>query len=247
MTSIRTCELSVHFGGLAAINKISLEIESGDRHAIIGPNGAGKTTLLKAINGQLSDTKGAIFLGKQEITNLPIQSRTKLGVGCTFQRNNLFSDLTVIENIYIALQNRLGIANHLFRKQSILTSMVAESHRLLDTFGLSMVKSRVTDTLSYGQQRVLDLAIAIAMKPKALLLDEPTAGMSVLETTNMIQIIEKLPDTVTLVLVEHDMNVVFELAKHITVLHNGKIIGQGTPAEIRNNSIVQEYYLGNNK
>ena len=157
------------------------------------------------------------------------------------------SDLTVIENIYIALQNRLGIANHLSPKQSILTSMVSESHQLLDTFGLSMVKSQVTDTLSYGQQRVLDLAIAIAMNPKALLLDEPTAGMSVLETTNMIQIIEKLPDTVTLVLVEHDMNVVFEIAKHITVLHNGKIIGQGTPAEIRNNSIVREYYLGNKK
>ena len=242
MTNIRICELSVNFGGLAAINKMSLEIESGDRHAIIGPNGAGKTTLLKSINGQLSDIKGTVFLGKQEI-----QSRTKLGLGCTFQHNNLFSDLTVIENIYIALQNRLGIANHLSPKQSILTSMVSESHQLLDTFGLSMVKSQVTDTLSYGQQRVLDLAIAIAMNPKALLLDEPTAGMSVLETTNMIQIIEKLPDTVTLVLVEHDMNVVFEIAKHITVLHNGKIIGQGTPAEIRNNSIVREYYLGNKK
>tara|TARA_B100001123_G_scaffold305907_1_gene341758 strand:+ start:5691 stop:6434 length:744 start_codon:yes stop_codon:yes gene_type:complete len=246
MTSISICELSVHFGGLAAINKISLEIKSGDRHAIIGPNGAGKTTLLKAINGQLSDTKGAVFLGRQEITNLPIQSRTKLGIGCTFQHNNLFSELTVIENIYIALQNRLGIANHLFRKQPISNSMISESHRLLDTFGLSMVKSQVTDTLSYGQQRVLDLAIAIAMKPKALLLDEPTAGMSVLETTNMIRIIEKLPDAVTLILVEHDMNVVFEIAKHITVLHNGKIIGQGTPSKIRNNSVVQEHYLGKN-
>ena len=239
--------LTHYYGPYPAIQDVNFGVRKGEILGFLGPNGAGKTTLLKSINGQLSDIKGTVFLGKQEITNLPIQSRTKLGIGCTFQHNNLFSDLTVIENIYIALQNRLGIANHLSPKQSILTSMVAESHQLLDTFGLSMVKSQVTDTLSYGQQRVLDLAIAIAMNPKALLLDEPTAGMSVLETTIMIQIIEKLPDTVTLVLVEHDMNVVFEIAKHITVLHNGKIIGQGTPAEIRNNSIVREYYLGNKK
>tara|TARA_B100002003_G_C13997711_1_gene481784 strand:+ start:176 stop:916 length:741 start_codon:yes stop_codon:yes gene_type:complete len=246
MTSIRTHELCKHFGGLVAINHINLDINSGDRHAIIGPNGAGKTTLLRAINGELSTTKGAVFLGNQEITDLPIHSRAKLGLGCTFQRNNLFSNLTTIENICIAIQHRLGIASHLFREHSNFTAIMSESHQILDKFGLDIVKFQIAENLSYGQQRVLDIAIALAMKPQVLLLDEPTAGMSVLETRNMIELIGNLPDTMTLVLVEHDMDVVFKLANCITVLHNGQIISKGTPPEIRKNPKVQSYYLGNN-
>ena len=246
MTSIRTHQLCKSFGGLAAINDIDLYIQSGERHAIIGPNGSGKTTLLRTINGELESTKGSVFLGSEEITNLPIHSRAKLGLGCTFQHNNSFSNMTTIENISIAIQHRLGIASNLFHNHYTLTEIMSESQHLLYKVGLDMVEDKIVDNLSYGQQRVLDVAISLAMKPKVLLLDEPTAGMSILETTNMLKLIGQLQDTMTLVLVEHDMDVVFKLATRITVLHNGKIISKGTPYEIRKDSKVLDYYLGNN-
>lgn len=244
MSILRTEHLSRNFGGLMAVNNVNIAVEPGERRAIIGPNGAGKTTFFNLLSGELRPLSGRIFLDEQDITPLPVYERARLGIGRTFQRNNLFLGLTVYENVQLALQQRLGIASRWFQAADAFDELKQEALDLLTALDLEERLFQPAGSLSYGEQRQLEIALALAMKPRVLLLDEPTAGMSPAETAAMVQMIENLPRDVTLLIIEHDMDVVFSLADRITVLHYGEVIAEGTPEEVKNNPRVLEVYLG---
>ncbi|MFQ5615637.1 MAG: ABC transporter ATP-binding protein [Anaerolineales bacterium] len=244
MTHLKAKNLTKHFGGLAALAGVSLEVAAGERRAIIGPNGAGKTTFFNLITGELPPTEGSITLNGRDITALPVHTRANLGLGHTFQRNNLFLGLTVFENVRLAVQHRHGVARNPFKKANSFTGVNRETDALLEQVGLVDQRDRVVSVLAYGQQRALEVALALATKPQVLLLDEPTAGMSPAETVEMAEFIASLPRSLTMLIVEHDMDVVFSLADRVTVLHYGQVISEGTPTEVRANPRVQEIYLG---
>ena len=241
---LRAENLSRNFGGLMAVNNVSLSVEPGERRAIIGPNGAGKTTLFNLLSGELPPLQGRIFLDQQDITPLPVHERARLGIGRTFQRNNLFLNLTVFENVRLAIQGRAGVSHRAFAPIERFTTLQEETERLLERFGLQDQASLLARNLSYGEQRQLEVALALATQPRVLLLDEPTAGMSPAETAAMIGMIQEMPRDITLLIIEHDMDVVFSLADRITVLHYGEVIADGTPEEVKGNPRVMEVYLG---
>ncbi len=244
---LRVEELRKNFGGLAALAGVSLEVAPGERRAIIGPNGAGKTTLFNLISGELAPTQGRVFLKGREVTRLPEHQRANLGLARTFQRNNLFLKLTTFENVQLAVQAHRRTAGNLVRPAGSFQEASAECQSLLARLGLSEVAGLPAGSLSYGQQRVLEVALALASEPDVLLLDEPTAGMSPAETAEMVALLKSLPESLTLLIVEHDMDVVFALADRITVLHYGQVISEGTPVEVRADPQVQEIYLGGNE
>ena len=245
MSLLAVEQLTRHFGGVAALTEVTLAVEPGERRAIIGPNGAGKSTLFNLITGELRPTRGQVHLAGRNITGLPVYQRARLGLGRTFQRNNLFPRLTVFESVYLAVpQQPPGLAGAWFRPARRTDSTGQAAAMILRQVGLADVSDVPANTLAYGQQRVLEVALALAAGPKILLLDEPTAGMSPAETAEIIALIETLPDSLTILIVEHDMDVVFSLADRITVLHYGQVIAEGTPAEIRTDPEVQEIYLG---
>ena len=244
MSRLKVERLRKNFGGIAALVEVTLEVQPGERRAIIGPNGAGKSTLFNLIAGELAPTGGKVYLGDRELTGLSVNERANLGLGHTFQRNNLFMGLTVFENVRLAVQHHQRITRHLFKVVSNFETVTRETEVLLERVGLADQRDQVVRTLAYGQQRVLEVALALATQPQVLLLDEPTAGMSPAETTEMAQLIEGLPRSLTMLIVEHDMDVVFSLADRITVLHYGQVISEGTPAEVRADPLVQEIYLG---
>jgi ABC-type branched-subunit amino acid transport system ATPase component len=246
MTHLRVECLSKSFGGIAALVGVTLEVQPGERRAIIGPNGAGKSTLFNLIAGELPPSSGKIYLGERDVTALPVYKRANLGLGHTFQRNNLFMGLTAFENVRLAVQHHQRIARHFFRSANSFEPVIRASEALLDQVGLLEQQNQVVKTLAYGQQRALEVALALASNPQVVLLDEPTAGMSPAETGEMARLIENLPRSLTMLIVEHDMDVVFSLAERITVLHYGQVISEGTPAEVRASPIVQEVYLGIN-
>lgn len=244
MSRLRAEGLRKHFGGLAALAGVSLSIAPGERHAIIGPNGAGKTTLFNLITGELSPTKGQVYLDDRDITRLPAYERTNMGLGHTFQRNNLFLGLSVFENVLLAVQHRHQVSRNLFKRAETFENVTRESLDILERLKLTEQRHRVVGELAYGQQRALEIALALASEPTVLLLDEPTAGMSPAETIEMTHFIESLPESLTILIVEHDMDVVFSLADCITVLHYGQVISEGSPEEVRADPQVQEIYLG---
>lgn len=246
MTHLKVEHLGKNFGGIAALVGVTLEVQPGERRAIIGPNGAGKSTLFNLIAGELSPSSGKIYLGERDITGLPVYERANLGLAHTFQRNNLFMGLTVFENVRLAVQHRQRVARQWFRPASSFESVTQVSEGLLEQVGLIEQRHQVVKTLAYGQQRALEVALALATGPQVLLLDEPTAGMSPAETGEMARLIETLPRSLTMLIVEHDMDVIFSLADRITVLHYGQVIGEGLPVEVRANPLVQEIYLGVN-
>lgn len=247
MSALQVSKLSKHYGGLAALTDVNIETYTGERRAIIGPNGAGKTTLLDVITGKVTPTEGTVCLGGQDITALPVHARANLGLGYTFQHNNLFDSLTALENVCLAVQHHHGFARQLFREAVAIEAVTASAVRLLHLVGLASVYKQVAKTLAYGQQRSLEVAMALATEPQVLLLDEPTAGMSVAETKEMVELIKALPPSMTVVIVEHDMDVVFRLADRITVLHYGQVVSEGTPHEVRADPSVQANYLGADK
>ena len=247
INTLKVSRLSKHYGGLAALADVNLNARTGERRAIIGPNGAGNTTLLKIITGEVKPTEGTIFLGKRDVTSLSVNKRVNLGIAYTSQKNNLFDNLSVFENVCIAVQQHLGMFQHMLGFSESVEKVVDSALGLLNLVGLATEKKQLSSTLSYGQQRALEVALALATKPKVLLLDEPTAGMSPAETEEMVELIRNLPRLLTLLIVEHDMDVVFKLADQITVLHYGKVVTEGTPSEVRANSLVQETYLGQHK
>jgi branched-chain amino acid transport system ATP-binding protein len=244
MSGLKVERLHKDYGGLTALMDVTLDVKPGERRAIIGPNGAGKTTLFKLIAGEVAPTSGRVHFDGRDITGLPVHARANLGLGHTFQRNNLFFDLTVFENVRLAVQHHQGIAARWFRPASRFRSVNEETEAILGRLGLTDERNQLARNLAYGQQRALEVAVALATEPRALLLDEPTAGMSPAETAEMVKFIEALPRSLTMLIVEHDMDVVFTLADRITVLHYGEVIAQGTPAGVRANPMVQEIYLG---
>lgn len=242
--ALRVEELSQRFDGVQALTAVNLHITPGERRAIIGPNGAGKSTLFNLIAGELPVQTGRVWLHGRDITHLPVHARANLGVGRTFQRNNLFAGLTALENARLAVQHRERINRHWFRHIRGFTAVHTAATAILEQVGLAEQAHIQAGDLGYGQQRALEMALALALNPYLLLLDEPTAGMSPAETSDMINLIQSLPRDLTLLIVEHDMDVIFTLADQITVLHDGQVIHTGPPAEVQADERVRGVYLG---
>ncbi len=242
--ALQVTGLSRNFGSLRAVNNVSLRVEPGERRAIIGPNGAGKTTFFNLVSGAIPVSAGSIRLGNRDVTRLPDWRRVRLGLSRTFQRNNLFTSLPVFENVRLAVQRPQGVSYDLLRSARSHTGINDRVGEILEQVGLSARAKTVVANLSYGEQRQLEIALALATEPTILLLDEPTAGMSVAETGRMITLIERLPPGLTLLIVEHDMEVVFAIAQRITVLHLGQVLTEGEPAQIKGDPQVREVYFG---
>jgi branched-chain amino acid transport system ATP-binding protein len=236
--------LKKNFGGLQAIRDLTLRVEAGERRAIIGPNGAGKTTLFNLISGALHPSSGEIQIFGREVTRLPPHRRVALGLARTFQITNLFPNLSLLENVLLAIQATAGTKLSMLNRGSAYRRLEARSQELLEEWGMRSKADEPVRKLSYGDQRQLDLILALAGKPKLLLLDEPTAGLSPAETTVVTEAIRKLDRSITIVLIEHDMHVAFSLADRVSVLHLGSLFAEGSMSEIQDNRKVQEIYLG---
>lgn len=241
---LRTERLTKAFGSLVVTNEVDLSVDVSERHAIIGPNGAGKTSLMHQIGGQLRPTSGRIFFKDKDVTGLPPETICRLGIARTFQRNNLFQSLTVIENVRLAVQAARGGSLNFYTPAAKLKTLVEFAERILSQVDLFSQASKPVHELSYGEQRQLEIAIALASEPDLLLLDEPTSGIAPAETARMIALIAGLSRRFAIVLIEHDMQVVFSLADRITVLSRGEILASGTPDQIRSDPQVREVYLG---
>jgi len=238
---IETQELRREFGGIKALAGVTLNVAQGERRAIIGPNGAGKTTLFNVLTGELEPTAGRVRLAGEDVTGRRPHELARRGLARMYQRNELFDPLSARDNVAIALAAAAGPYRP-FRSPPARELVMADE--LLERVGLSMQGAVSARALSHGERRQLELAVALARRPRVLLLDEPTAGMSPAETARITELIGSLDRALTLVIVEHDMDVVFRLAERITVLHEGRVIAEGTPAQVRGDTLVNEVYLG---
>ena len=232
------------FGDAEIIRGVDLSLHAGERHALIGPNGAGKSTVFHLISGHYTLTSGTVVLDGQEIQNASPQRINRAGLARSFQITNIFPKLTVYENLRIAVMRRYGVQNTLWRFVSGYTAVREETERLLEQVRLAARRDAVAGELSYSEQRSMEIAMTLASDPKVILLDEPMAGMSHEETDYTVELIKSVTQGRTLLIVEHDMNVVFSLCDRISVLVYGEVIATGTPDEIRNNPKVKEAYLG---
>jgi branched-chain amino acid transport system ATP-binding protein len=244
MTALAVENVIKSFGGVTALAGISLEVGEGERRVLLGPNGAGKTTLFHTISGSVMPTAGRISLFGRDITRLRPDRRARLGLARTFQITNLFPRLTVLDSVLLALGGTVQHGMQLVETVSAHRRRADEANHLLDQWGLQGTASRIVRNLSYGEQRQLELVLAIAGVPKLLLLDEPTAGLSPAETARVVAMVQQLPRDMTIVMIEHDMDVAFELADRIAVMHQGRLIAEGDEAAIRANRQVTEIYLG---
>lgn len=237
-------EMSKSFGGVHAVRAASLTVPVGERRALIGPNGAGKTTLFNLITGALKPDHGSIEIYGIDITNKSIQDRSRLGLGRTYQISQLFLELSVEENLYLAGKSSKRLGMQYFKAWRNYIDEREWAHQAATQVGLENHLAEKVSELSHGLQRQLEVGMAIAMRPRLIMLDEPAAGLSPSERQVLIGLIKKLPEDVTLVLIEHDMEVVLDIAERITVLNRGSVIAEGTPDQIRNNQEVQAVYLG---
>jgi branched-chain amino acid transport system ATP-binding protein len=244
MDLLRTQNLTKSFGSLVVTRDVNLVVKRGERHALIGPNGAGKTSLVHQIGGQLLPSSGRIFFKDVDITGASPERICHLGVGRTFQRNNLFRSLSVRENVRLAVQAKRGKPYDPISAIGRDRTLWHRAEEILHQVQLGDGLSRPVSSLSYGEQRQLEIAIALASEPELLLLDEPTSGMSPAETDRMSRLIESLPADLGVLMIEHDMAVVFSLAHTVTVLYYGEILASGKPTEISANERVREVYLG---
>ncbi len=244
MKAIEATALSKTFGGLQAVLDVSLKIEEGERRVIIGPNGAGKTTLFHLISGFLLPTSGKIDLFGRDVTRLQAYQRAALGLSRTFQVTNLFYKLTLFENILLGVQAVKRARFCFYRPVGTFRDIVPETEGLLKEWNLWEKKDVFVKNLSYGEQRQIEVIMALATKPRLLLLDEPTAGLSSAESAQVVSIIKNLPREITIIMIEHDMDVAFEIAEKITVLHFGSTLAEGPAEEIKGNPKVMEIYLG---
>ena len=242
--ALQTIGLTKRFGGITATNDVALNIEAGARHALIGPNGAGKTTLINLLTGVLRPTAGRILLNGADITGLPQHKRVRLGMVRTFQINQLFGDLTPLETVGLAISERRGAGTDWWRVAGSKPGLNAEIAGILERFRLADVRNVRSATLPYGRQRLLEIAVAIACRPQVLLLDEPAAGVPDEERHEILAGIAALPKDVTIVLIEHDMDIVFSFARKISVLVNGALLTEGTVAEVSRDPRVKAVYLG---
>jgi branched-chain amino acid transport system ATP-binding protein len=236
--------LSKRWGSFVANDGIDLDLPRGVRHALIGPNGAGKTTLINLLCGVFPPSAGEILLGGERITHLPQQRRVKRGLTRTFQVNSLFWGLSVLESVVLALCERNGRAASWLRAVASHRSEHDEARALLAELGLETAAHTPTKHLPYGKQRLVEIALGLATKPEVLILDEPTAGISIAESVELFEVIAHLPEAVTVLFVEHDMELVFRFAQRISVLHEGRVLCEGDPAEIAADARVREIYLG---
>lgn len=229
---IETRDLTLHFGGLKAVDGVDFALQPGEIHALIGPNGAGKTTFVSLLSGRRLPQSGVVLLEGEDISRLPAHLRVRKGIAYTFQITSVFPGLTVFDNVALAAQSR-GTAD-----------LQARTRTALALVGLDRLEQQEARTLSYGHQRLLELAMGLALTPRVIILDEPTQGLAASEIEGFIRLIRGLVPKTTVLLIEHNMDVVMDLATRITVLNFGRVLATGTPAEIRANPLVQEAYLG---
>jgi len=241
---LETRVLSRNFGALIAARKIDFRLDAGARHALIGPNGAGKTTFINLLTGVLRPTEGQILLKGQDITGVAQAERVKLGIARTFQINRLFRGLSVLENVYIAVSERIGAASSMLVPAGKRSDVIDESMQLLQTLRLDDDAHLRVSELPYGRQRLVELAIALGLKPEVLLLDEPAAGVPSAESHIILNAIDALPKHIGVLIIDHDMDLVFRFAQRITVMVGGAVFAEGTPKEIGANADVRAVYLG---
>jgi branched-chain amino acid transport system ATP-binding protein len=241
---LRVAALSKRFGGLAAVNDVSLELMQGAVHAVIGPNGAGKTTLINLLSGDLAPSSGSIWFEGREIAGLSADRVARLGIGRSYQKTNIFPDFTAFENCRLAAQARLTTSMRFFRPALRQHAVTAAADQALAEVGLEGWRDRTANALSHGEQRQLEIAMTLATVPKVLLLDEPLAGMGAEESRFIVGLVARLAKTHAVLLVEHDMDAVFSVARVLTVMVNGRVLESGAPAAIRASAAVQEAYLG---
>jgi len=237
-------DLQKDFSGLKVLMGIDFSLEPGERHAIIGPNGAGKSTIFNLITGKYIPSRGKIFFKGHDITGYPPHKITRLGLARSFQITNIFRTMTVFANVRNALLSKYGQRYNIFSPLGKMKGIVEETEGLLAQIGLGEMRNALAGELAHGHQRALEIGLTLATNPELILLDEPTAGMSAEETREAVKLIERITKGKTLVIVEHDMEVVFSIANRITVLYYGKILASGLPEEIRNDQRVKDAYLG---
>ena len=242
--ALETRLLCKRFGALTVAEKINFQLQPGARHALIGPNGAGKTTFVNMLTGRLAPSSGQVLLGGEEITRVGEAGRVKRGLGRTFQINTLFRDMSVLDNVALGVAERVGIAGKLWRPAAVHRQVREESLALLESLGIADEAGRIVMDLPYGKQRMVEMAIALGLKPKVLLLDEPAAGVPSLESERILEALESLPKEMAILIIEHDMDLVFRFARQITVLVAGEVLCEGTPAEIAKDPRVHQVYLG---
>ncbi len=243
---LETRDLAKHFGGLKAVDGVNLRVRAGSLHAIIGPNGAGKTTLFNLISGHLKPTRGQVFLRGQDVTGLPPHRLAHMGLGRSFQITNIFPNLTVLENVRLAVQARGPDNFKLWHDYRRFSRYISRAREVIEYVSLKGKEHLLASALSHGDKRKLELAILLASDPDILLLDEPTAGMASEDVPELMRIVEHIRQTTgkTILLVEHNMDVVMRVSERITVMHRGRVLAEGTPQEIAANEAVQEAYLG---
>jgi branched-chain amino acid transport system ATP-binding protein len=244
---LETQGLCKSFGALPVASDINFRLEPGARHALIGPNGAGKTSFVNLVTGVLKPSAGRILLGGKDITHLPQAARVKRGLVRTFQISALFRRLSLLENVTLAISEREGTAGDLVRPAGRDRWAIEEAYGLLESLGLAEDVLRPVNELAYGRQRLADIAVSLALKPKVLLLDEPAAGVPSGETGAIIEMIERLPADLAFLIIEHDMDLVFRLASRITVLVQGSVLVEGPPQDIAADAQVRQVYLGERK
>jgi branched-chain amino acid transport system ATP-binding protein len=242
--ALSTRDLNKSFGSLVVAQNIALKLPQGVRYALIGPNGAGKTTLMNLLTGMLRPDWGHVFLGTEEITSLRPDARVKKGLARTFQINTLFTQLSAIESVALAVLEREGAAHNWWRGLPRFSDVIDEAHAILSSLGLANASFRITKELPYGQQRLLEIALALATRPRVLLLDEPAAGVPKDESAVLFDAIANLSRELTILFIEHDMDVVFRFASNIIVMVGGRILVEGPPQDIARDERVREVYLG---
>ncbi|MBI4240175.1 MAG: ABC transporter ATP-binding protein [Candidatus Rokubacteria bacterium] len=244
MAILMTEGLTKNFGGLRAVDSLTLGIEEGKLTSVIGPNGAGKTTLFNLITGMIRPDAGRALFHGEDITHLPIHQIVRRGISRSFQILNLFNELTLFENVWLGVQAQQGHGRELLSPADALGSVEAETHRIIKEFGLAGKEEVPVKLLSYGDRRILEITISLTAKPSLLLLDEPTSGLVSEDRKRISEFLKKLSTRLTLLVVEHAMDVVLSISDHIVVMHQGRLLAQGTSEEIRANPRVQEAYLG---
>jgi ABC-type branched-subunit amino acid transport system ATPase component len=241
---LETKGVGINFGALAAARDIDFTLEQGARHALIGPNGAGKTTFVNLLTGVLPPSSGTVLLKGRDITQMAQAARVKLGIARTFQINRLFRGLSVLENVYISIAERVGAAPTMFTPAGKRRDVIDEAMHLLERLKLVDDAHHAISELPYGRQRLVELAIALGLKPEVLLLDEPAAGVPSAESHIILDAVDALPKGIGVLIIDHDMDLVFRFARRITVLVRGAIFAEGTPREIGANADVRAVYLG---
>ena len=242
--ALQTIGLSKQFGALKVTDQVYFTLAPGARHALIGPNGAGKTTFINLLTGRLTPSSGQVKIIGNEATHLNESQRVKMGLGRTFQINSLFNKMTVLDNVSLGISERLGVSNKLWQSANTFTQLREESMEILSLLGIADIANETVQHLPYGKQRLVEIAISLGLKPKVLLLDEPAAGVPSMESGRILKALDALPKDISILMIEHDMDLVFQFASKITVLVQGAVLCEGTPEEIAKDPRVHQVYLG---